>query len=87
MVRTIKFVATLAMTAGALGVRASESRDVTVDVPLDAMLPGDTDSVDCAKLTTPGVTVMVGAVEVTANVLIEVVIVLLPTRMPVKIAV
>ena len=66
---------------------ASSACNVTVVVLPDATVPGDTLTNDFDKLTGPVDTVMDGAVEVTSRPPIVDVIVLLPARIPVKVAV
>ena len=66
---------------------ASRSVNVTVDVPPDAMLDGANVTVDCDKLTAPGVTVMLAAADVSGALLMLAVIELLPAVVPVKVAV
>ncbi len=68
---------------------ASRAVSVTVVVKSNGMIAegAATDTVDCARLTGPGVTVIVGAVEVTACVLMVAVSGLVPARVPVKKAV
>jgi hypothetical protein len=62
---------------------ASSACNVIVEVLPDAMLPEDNVTTELAKLTGPGVTVIEGAVEVTAEPPIVALIVLLPAIVPV----
>lgn len=66
---------------------ASLACRVIVVTPPNCTLPSERLIVDFARLTGPGVTTIVGGVEVTAEPLIVAVIVLPPARTPVNMAV
>ena len=67
---------------------ASLAVNVTVAVVPDTMLVEETDTMDWDRLTTPGVTVIVGKVEVTAlPPMVAVMVRALPAVVPVKVAV
>jgi len=80
--RTVKPPVVRLLPAASLAVR------VTVAVVPEAMLAGATETSDCERLAAPGVTVMVGNVEVTAlPPIVAVMVVALPAVVPVKVAV
>ncbi len=66
---------------------ASLAVSVTVVVPFNSIDAGEIETLDCERSTGPGVTVMVGAVDVRAEPLMVAMMVLVPAIVPVKVAV